>query len=156
MSYSALSDLQNVVSNDILIQLTDDANAGVVDTSKTTDAIAVADDTINAYCGARYDVPFSPVPDIVRTLSATLAVWRLYSRRAMQVPDAISARYKDAMSTLKDIAAGVATLGVQPSPAQTEEPATTNSDINNRVLSTGATGNDPSQASGQNINLDNY
>jgi len=68
MSYSAQSDLLEQISEDKLIQLTDDLDAGTIDTDVITRAIADADAQIDSYCGKRYNVPFSTVPTMIRKL----------------------------------------------------------------------------------------
>jgi len=66
MAYSAKVDILEQLDEDILIQLTDDANAGVADDDAVTRAIADADSEIDSYCGTRYAIPFSTVPPRVR------------------------------------------------------------------------------------------
>jgi len=112
MSYCAQADIQEQLPEADLIMLTDDADAGVVDTSVVTRAIADADAKIDAYCQGRYTVPLSPVPDMIRRVSVDLAIYNLYSRRdSFGMPEIRSERKKDAVSYLKDVAAGKVTLG---------------------------------------------
>ncbi len=157
MSYSVLTDLQNVLQNDTIIALTDDENLGSVNTARVTECIAEGDSLIDGYCGARYVVPFSPVPVTVRSISVALAIHNLFARRVEEVPAVHENRYKDALQRLKDISSGAMTLGVQqPAPNIVEEPATNSQAIDNRIFTTGSTGNNPDNASSNNINLDNY
>ena len=81
MSYSALTDLQNVLQNDTLIALTDDEGLGQVNTDRINECIAEGDSLIDGYCGARYVVPFSQAPVVVRSISVALAIHNLYARR---------------------------------------------------------------------------
>ncbi|MDA8088450.1 MAG: DUF1320 domain-containing protein [Nitrospiraceae bacterium] len=154
--YSALTDLQNVLISDALVQLTDDEGLGTVNQARITEAIAEGDSLIDGYCGARYVVPFNPVPVVVRSISVALAIHNLYARRVEEVPAVHENRYKDALARLKDIASGAMTLGVQPTPNIVEEPATNSQSIDNRTFTTGATGNDPNNPGAGQINLDNY
>lgn len=98
------------ISEDKLIQLTDDGDTGTVDAAAVTRAIADADAEIDGYCGTRYAVPFSPVPVLIRKISVDIGIYNLYARRK-GVPEDRQKRYADAVRFLKDVAKGVATLG---------------------------------------------
>ena len=156
MSYSVLTDLQNVLQNDTLIALTDDEGLDQVNTSRVTECITEGDSLIDGYCGARYVVPFNPAPTVVRSISVALAIHNLYARRVEEIPPVHENRYKDAIQRLKDIASGAMTLGVQPTPNIVEEPATNSQSIDGRIFTTGSTGNNPDNPSAGNINLNNY
>jgi len=54
MAYCTLEDLKEKVSEDVLIELTDDEDTGVIDTSRTDRAMADAESEIDSYCAARY------------------------------------------------------------------------------------------------------
>ena len=123
MSYSQLSDIQNLVPADILVQLTDDAGSGAVNAAIVTDCIAEADNIIDAWVGARYQLPLSPAPPLITYISVAIAVHRLFGRKVEKVPDVHENRYKDAQAQLQGISTGKITLGVQPQPALVEEPA---------------------------------
>ena len=110
MAYSTQADILEQMDSDILVQLTDDADAGAVDADAVTRAIADADAEINGYCGARYATPFVTVPAIIRKVSVDLAIYNLYARRT-SVPEDRQKRYTDAIRFLKDVAKGIATLG---------------------------------------------
>ena len=110
MAYCTQADLLEQISEDVLIQLTDDEDAGVVDTDMVTRAIADADAEIDSYCGTKYEVPFSPVPVMVRKYSVDIAIYNLYARRR-GAPEDRKERYDDAISFLKDVSKGIATLG---------------------------------------------
>lgn len=110
MAYCTQSDLLEQISQDVLIQLTDDDDAGIIDSDVVTRAIADADAEIDSYCGTKYDVPFSTTPVMIRKLSVDIAIYNLYGRR-QGAPDDRKERYDDAISFLKDIAKGIASLG---------------------------------------------
>ncbi len=154
--YSQLTDLQNVLINDTLIQLTDDEGTGQVNTARVNECIAEGDATIDGYCGSKYQVPFNPVPAVVRSISVALAIHNLFARRVEEVPAVHENRYKDALQRLKDIASGAMTLGTQPQPAVIEEPAANSQSIDNRIFTTGSTGNNPDNPAAGQIDLDNY
>jgi len=130
MAYSAKTDILEQLDEDILIQLTDDHDAGVVDDDVVTRAIADADSEIDSYCGKQYAVPFSTVPPRVRKLSVDIAIYNLYSRRK-GAPESREKRYDRAISFLKDVAKGLASLGEDDpdgSPAESNTPDIDQSD----------------------------
>lgn len=110
MAYCTQSDIVEQLDEDILIQLTDDADAGTVDADTVTRAIADADAEIDSYCGVRHSVPFATVPDIILKYSVDIAIYNLYARRK-GAPDYRKERYDNAIRFLKDVAAGRASLG---------------------------------------------
>ena len=130
MAYSEKADILEQMDEDILIQLTDDVDAGIVNDDAVTRAIADADSEIDSYCGVRYSVPFSTVPDRVRKLSVDIAIYNLYARRK-GAPEDRKTRYENAIRFLKDIAKGLATLGKDDpdgSPAESNKPDIDQSD----------------------------
>ena len=110
MAYCTQADLLEQISEDDLIQLTDDSDAGIVDVSMVTRTIADADAEIDSYCGTKYDVPFSTTPVMVRKVSVDIAIYNLYARRR-GAPDDRKERYDDAIAFLKDVSKGIAALG---------------------------------------------
>lgn len=129
--YSSLDDIRKLLSEDALIQLTDDEGMGAVKQTRIDEAIAQADAEIDSYCGGRYSIPFpstgSGCPDIVKKLSVDIAVYNLYSRRVEQMPEVRAERYKGAIKRLEGISKGTIGLGVDPAPsASTDGRAETN------------------------------
>ncbi|MCX5785670.1 MAG: DUF1320 domain-containing protein [Elusimicrobia bacterium] len=111
MDYCAAEDLTERLSNDELIQLTDDANTGVANQDIIAKAISAAQDTINGYLRGRYTVPLVSVPGIIKNLALDLTAYKLFKRRNQQFD--IGARelmYKQAISQLKDIQVGIIQL----------------------------------------------
>jgi phage gp36-like protein len=149
MAYCTQDDILEQIDEDDLIGLTDDDDAGEVDDDKVTRAIADADAEIDSYCGTRYDLPFSPVPVMVRKLSVDIAIYNLYARRR-GAPDDRRQRYDNAVRILRDISRGLISLGADGPSVDDDagpEATTTKSD---RIFSTGRT-SDSSTGS-----LDNY
>jgi len=108
MAYSTQEDLLAMITQGELAALT--AESGEVpDSQVVSEAIKRADGEIDAACGLRYAVPFSPVPERVKTLSVDLAIYHLYSRRAV-APEVWRQKHQDALAFLKQVAAGQATL----------------------------------------------
>jgi phage gp36-like protein len=126
MAYCALTDILDQIDEAILIQLTDDENAGIVEESRVEKAIADADSEINGHIGARYSLPLpDPVPNIVRKFSVDVAIYNLYSRRQSIMPDERRERYNAAIRFFEQVAAGKASLGEsdpEGSPAGTNAP----------------------------------
>jgi phage gp36-like protein len=105
MSYSTLADLIKLAPEKTLIQLTDDELLGVVNQARIDEAIAAADAEVDGYCGD-YALPFSPVPPIVRNMSADMALYRLYARRVTAMPEVRKDAYNNALARLRDISKG--------------------------------------------------
>lgn len=111
MAYCTLDDLKKYLPEEDLVQLTDDAGAGAIDTAKTAEAIAAADALIEGYTRGRYVVPFDPVPDLIRQISARLALYELFNRKqALKVPDQIRKTYEDQLALLDRLRKGEVTL----------------------------------------------
>jgi phage gp36-like protein len=108
--YCDINDIRERIPEEILIQLTDDANLGAVDLANVNAAIGRADSEIDAWCGGRYQVPFVPVPPIIIELSADMATYHLYARRQELIPEARATQYKDNLVLLKEIAKGTGKL----------------------------------------------
>lgn len=110
MAYCSQDDILEQMDEDILIQLTDDADAGSVDDDKVTRAIADADADIDSYVGVRKDVPLDPVPTVIRKRSVDMAIYNLYARR-QGAPDDRKERYDAAVRWLALVAKGEVSLG---------------------------------------------
>lgn len=133
MAYCTQANILERIEAAALIQLTDEDGAGVVDTDKVAAAIADADATIDAYCQGRYTIPLSPVPAKITQISVDIAVYNLYSRSDMGMPDIRSERNKEAIRFLEKVAEGKITLGADtPAPANTENAV--DIDYNDRIF----------------------
>lgn len=112
MAYITQDDLQNQISERRLIELTDDAKAGNIDGEKVSQAIDDAQSEVDGYLASRYSIPVATPPALLKNLTSTIAVYKLYLRRG-QVPESIRRAYDDARATLKDIAKGLADLPIE-------------------------------------------
>lgn len=113
--YATIDQLRARFRTDMLVQLTDEAGAGVIDVEVTTTALTDASSKIDSYLKATYALPVSPAPDVLIGICCDIAVYALYRAAA---PDAIKARYDAAIAWLKDVAKGVVKLdvaGLEPS-----------------------------------------
>lgn len=136
MSYCAKADILEQLDEDTVIQLTDDNDLGVMDNDVITRAIADSDAEIDGYCGTRHELPFSPVPVMIRKLSVDLAIYNLYARRR-GVPEDRQKRYENAIRFLRDVSLGRVSLGADaPAPDADGGPQATTVK-SDRVFSTG-------------------
>lgn len=123
MSYILQADLLGQLTEDQLIQLTDDGNVGEVHAETVTQAIADAEAEINGYVATRYAVPVAaPVPALLKKLAIDITVYNLWRRR-QKVPELVRTVYEDALKRLDGIAKGTVTLGVDPAPAESTKGA---------------------------------
>jgi len=150
MSYCIQSDLVEQIQENELIELTDDAGAGTVDTSVVARAIADADAEIDSYC-ARYTLPFLPVPVMIRKVSVDVAIYNLFSRRSLiKLDDPRQKRYDNAIRFLRDVSKGVTTLGADaPAESVDGQPQATR-DAADRIFTMGRS------SAGTSGSLDNY
>lgn len=118
MAYSTQSDIQEEVTESVLIELTDDERLGVINAARVTKAITAADKEIDSYLAQRYPVPMTTGLDLLKDCSANLALERLYLRRTGSLPSDRKDRIAAVRKLLADIAAGRASLGVTPAPTE--------------------------------------
>lgn len=105
MTYCTVDDLLRLrLSNEELIQLTDDAATGAYNPDRVAAAIAAAQTEIDGYLRGRLALPLNPVPSMVTDIASALAAYNLYRRRLnASCPDTVRADYKDAISKLEKI-----------------------------------------------------
>lgn len=110
MGYCGIGDIQGVrVSELELIQLTDDTGAGAVDMDVLNAAIGAAQTEVDAVLAAiGLSVPLAQPPELIRVITADLALPRLYMKRfdATELPQAIRDQAKQARQLLSDIREG--------------------------------------------------
>lgn len=113
--YCTVTDIQAIVPEHELIELTDDASpAEIVIEEIVNRAIADAGELIDGYLRGRYTLPLSPVPGLLNTLAADVAIYRLYARRLrLAPPEAVAERYKNTIKILDQIQAGKISLGAE-------------------------------------------
>lgn len=109
MTYATQSDLETRFRQQELIDLTDEANLGVIDAAAVAVVLADADAEINGYLAGRYSLPLAQTsPELVR-LACDIARYKLYDARATEQ---VKARYDDAIKKLRDVSSGKASLGI--------------------------------------------
>lgn len=136
MGYCTQSDIEAEISLRSLVQLSDDEDFGAPLAAAVARSIAKADSIIDTKLKPRYgaSVPFSPVPEIIKTLSIDLAIVNLYRRQATGGSDAglpkgwhRDEREAKAYEILNDLAEGKLDIP-ELSSAVSEAPQTTTPD----------------------------
>ena len=123
MTYCTLNDIKQLTSEAELIQLTDDDDTGIINESIVNSAISYAETTINGYISSRYTLPLSEIPELIKTFSVDLSIYRLHSRRFMlDMPESLEIRYKNIIKELEKIQKGMINLNIK-EPDNTEKVA---------------------------------
>jgi phage gp36-like protein len=108
-AYCAKADLVERYGSVELAQLTDETSAHSADDGEITKACDEASSLIDSYLSARYAVPVSPVPTMVRMWACAISRKLLWKDRAGG-DSAVTLAFDTAMSQLKDVAKGIAGL----------------------------------------------
>ena len=122
MSYTANTDLQSVIAERILIQLSaDDPYAAAPDWLVVAEARAYADAQIDARLRQRYALPLSSVPRELKDWALALARYWLYSRRpdGQELPPAVVMASQDAIKALDAVRDGKMSLDLSAEPVAT-------------------------------------
>lgn len=115
-SYIVEEDVFSRLSQNQLIQLTDDDKVGAVNLNHVARAISEASSLVSGYVASRYSLPIVPVPMLLKTITLSITTYNLYLRR-QRVPDDVRQTYEDGIKQLEGIAKGLISLGVDPPPA---------------------------------------
>lgn len=115
MPYSTNTDLFDRMDEQLVIDLTDDAQTGEIDQTKVDNLRADCTELIHTYLRGRHTVPLDPAPDILVNIEADLLVHKVYTRRAnYEIPDSVKELKKDALKHLQLISEGKIVLQDQP------------------------------------------
>jgi len=108
MSYCTLTDIQSVIPERQLINLTVDVPDvdSVVDENVFSECAEVSDSTINGYIRARYTLPLAVIPQFLKSIAVDITAYRLYMRRPQDIPEHIKENHKIALSQLSAIQKG--------------------------------------------------
>jgi len=123
MAYCTHDDLVKRVGADDLARLADHDGDGMADSEVVARAVNDADALIDSYLRVRFDVPVSAggeVPDVLRTRAVNLALYFLHLGRDSVTED-VRRQYEDDVAWLREAAAGHVSLGVDPSPEESQE-----------------------------------
>lgn len=112
MPYITQTDITNRISEEELVRLTtNSATATSVAATPVDEAIADAEGEIDSYIGKRYSVPLTDIPKVIVRHGVSIAVYYLYSSKGTGRGDEnIKDNYDNAITFLKDVAAGRAVL----------------------------------------------
>lgn len=107
MAYAAIGDLLARAGRDELVQVADRDGDGVADPQVVEAALLHADTTIDGYVAARYQVPLTAVPALVRTWAVAIARYWLHRDGA---PEHVRRDFDDALASLKDAGRGTVVI----------------------------------------------
>jgi len=116
VSYATQAQLVERYGQTRIIDLTDRATpaTGAIVTAVVDRALADTDAAIDGYLKARYRLPLTSAPPLLRDLALAIAFYKLHVN---SVTEKARADYEDAMRTLREVAAGTVRLdaeGVEP------------------------------------------
>lgn len=101
----------------------DEVAAAQAAQGRVDDAITDAAQEVDGYLAQRYPLPIEPVPSLLTRVTANIARFNLHDDSAT---DEIRKRYEDSIRTLKAVANGQMSLGIDdPSPARGAGPTAT-------------------------------
>lgn len=123
MAYATLDDLIHHAGEDEILQVADRDGDGVADGAVIDAALSRADERINAWIGARYRLPLTLIPEIVRGWAIAIARYHLHRDGA---PEHVIKDYDDAIRELQAAGAGKLSL---PGVSGNEPAATTGGGI---------------------------
>jgi phage gp36-like protein len=118
--YCSVTDLQRAITLATLVQLTDDANTGVVDMDNAEWSINAAAGVIDSYISQVAALPLTGTPAAPLTaINVDLAVCRLFGRVQTELPEDWKDRCGRAIELLEKIADG--RVNLFPVPADPSE-----------------------------------
>ena len=114
MPYSDIDDLKKDLSEEELIQLTDDKGLGAIDTEIYAGQRDDADAEIDGYLtGGGYTVPLLPVPTLIKKISKAITSYNLHKRKLkLNIPDSLNTDYNNQVKLLKAIQEHKVSIGV--------------------------------------------
>jgi len=134
MSYLTTQDLTDELGEATLIKLTDDEGTGEINETRVLKAVEFASGTFDAYARSRYSLPVPATP-LVKATCLDLAIFHLYKSRGSFAKGGVyeirESNYKAALSLLKDMQAGRASLDVPAADETVDLPATSDRVLTN-------------------------
>jgi len=107
MTYAIQSDLETRIGLQKLIELTDEDQLGVVNAAAVAIVLKDTDAEINSFLAGRYTLPLAQSSDELVRLACAIAHYHL-----SPAEDTAKDGYSAAISKLRDISAGRASLGI--------------------------------------------
>lgn len=128
MAYCTVDQLIKRYGAAVLVQLSDRAEVatGTVDADLFARVIADAEAVIDGYLKVRYALPLADLPRLVTDLAQRIAIYFAHGQVA---PEKITADYKEAIATLRDISKGLVQLeldGTEPAASGSGDVLTNN------------------------------
>jgi phage gp36-like protein len=114
--YAGQQDIEDRYGADALLLVADRDGDGQADPDVVAQAVADADAEIDAYLAARYQLPLSTVPTVLKRLAADLLMYRL-ATTADLLTEEKRQRYEDAVKLLDRISKGSVSLGLAAPPS---------------------------------------
>lgn len=115
MAYSTDTHLTDRISQDMVIQLTNDDGGDAVDQDILDRNRSACTEIVDGYLRGRYTVPATSGTELLAGIEADLLVDKLYSRRGnIEKPDTVTENRKQAYALLQSIAKGDIQLEDQP------------------------------------------
>lgn len=112
MAYVTQQDLIDRFGLEEIRELSDRNDTGVIDAAVVSRAIGDVQAQIDSYIGARYTLPLTVVPEVLKRVACDLTRYQLYD---IKVPDNVETRYQEHLKFLADVSKGTATLGTDTS-----------------------------------------
>ena len=118
-------------------KLSGDSSGVAIDETGLSDVIANASALVDGYCSKRYSVPFDDVPPVIKQITLSIAIYKLYENRKAGASEAIRQRYDDAIDMLKDINDGKLSLSTSEVSAAVSNRPVTAFQANERLFKRG-------------------
>jgi phage gp36-like protein len=100
----------------LLIKLTDVTNSPptTTDIKKVNKCILKAEGIVKGFIGTQFELELAAaeISELVKDLTSDVAEYKIWMSSKKETPDKVRLAYDDAMSMLKDIAAGRMSLGL--------------------------------------------
>jgi phage gp36-like protein len=106
-----IDQLKKRIPEEVLVQLTDDQNLGVIDEAVILEIGAGVDELIDGKLRGVYELPLATVPGIIKAIATDLMIYELHSRR-VGIPESIEKKYTNQMKILDQIHSGAVRLGI--------------------------------------------
>lgn len=108
--YCTQDDLVKRYGADEILELTDRARSGQINTATVESAINDAKNEIDSYLATRYELPLVTVPALLNPVCSDIARYYLYEDR---VTDHVEKRYKDRIDYLVRVSKRTASLPIE-------------------------------------------
>lgn len=131
--YATQQDMIDRYGEDDLLIAADHDGDGVADAAVVTQGLSDATDVIDTHIGARYTLPLTTVPAVLKRLCVDIAIYLM--SKPPSVTEEKRKRYEDAVKLLQAISTGKVSLGISSSEsAATTDGAETNKTSSDRIF----------------------